>query len=318
MRRVWLAGGGCAVALFAWMLLEGALSEPLLGSLAYGALVVAVLLSAAVAADWRFISAAVPILAVWVAGADGVLAWAIVGAVIAAPVVLGGLAVAVAVGRAAQRRGLQARTLAVGLAGFIALALGVGGLDAIRPPADEHPDSPLIVDWRKGTYEGIVLGSSSAALIARLGRPDKRGTDEPFEPIGQDYYDIGGPTSFRMPGSGPSKDEVLRFKERAFFATDGRIAGWVTTSKRAETPEGVGAGDSRDLVKRRYPNANCYTANERSDYPTFPLCEIRACHGRLLAFGGDPIKSVWLIAQTTKGWGPCLRPTQTKHPQTSP
>ena len=51
-----------------------------------------------------------------------------------------------------------------------------------------------------------------------------------------DYYDIGGPTSFGSPGRGPSEDETLRYDKRAYFATDGRVSGWVITSERAETP----------------------------------------------------------------------------------
>lgn len=315
-RRLAVAVVGYAVAVVVWVLLQAPLDEPLLRLLAHAALVFAVLLASALAASWWFLAAAIPILAVSVISADGILAWAIFGAVIAAPVVLGGLAAAIAAGRSAQRRGVPAQTLAVSTGGVICFALGIGALDAIRAPVDKDPENPLIVDWRKGTYEGIALRSSTERLVAKLGQPQKRGTNESAEPIGEDYYDIGGPTSFRTPGRGPTKNETLRYKRRAFFATNGRIAGWVTTSDRAETPEGVGVGDSRELIKQRYPQANCYTANEGSEYVTFPLCEIRAvCRGRLLAFGGNPIKSIWLIAQTTPGWGPCRRPTQTKPDQ---
>ncbi|HEV2058533.1 MAG TPA: hypothetical protein VGR11_04190 [Solirubrobacteraceae bacterium] len=315
-RRLSVAVAGYAVAVVVWVLLQAPLDEPLLRLLAHAALVFAVLLAAALAASWWFLAAAIPILAVSVISADGILAWAIFGAVIAAPVVVGGLAAAIAAGRWARRRGVPAQTLAVATGGVICFALGIGALDAIRAPVDKHPDNPLIVDWRKGTYEGIALRSSTERLVAKLGRPQKRGTNESAEPIGEDYYDIGGPTAFRTPGRGETKNETLRYKRRAFFASDGRIAGWVTTSQRAETPEGVGVGDSRELIKQRYPQANCYTANEGSEYVTFPLCEIRAvCRGRLLAFGGDPIKSIWLIAETTTGWGPCRRPTQTNHHQ---
>ena len=100
-------------------------------------------------------------------------------------------------------------------------------------------------------------------------------------------------------------DETLRFRKRAFFTANGRIYGWVTSSERAETPEGVGVGDARQLVKRRFPGALCFTANQGTEYATFPLCEVRVCDGRLLAFGGDPIKSVWLVADSERGWRSC-------------
>lgn len=194
--------------------------------------------------------------------------------------------------------------------GCLVLALGVGALDAIRAPVDEHPANPLVLDWRAGTYEGVALRARVSELIARLGPPERRGPDEPSEPIGESYYDIGGPTSFGSPGRGPSERETLRFDGRAFFVTNGRISGWVTTSKRAETPEGVGVGDSRDLVKQRYPQAACRTGYEGTEYATFPVCEVRVCSGRLLAFGGDPLKSIWLAAETDEGWRSCLRPTE--------
>lgn len=124
------------------------------------------------------------------------------------------------------------------MGGCILVALGAGGLDAIRSPIDKHPNSPLTVDWRKGTYEGGALRSNSRRLITKLGRPNERGTPE---------------------------------------------------GTASETPA-------------ISPHADCYTANEGSEYATFALCTIRVCRGRLLAFGGDPIKSIWLLAETNRGW----------------
>ena len=173
----------------------------------------------------------------------------------------------------------------------------------------------MTVDWREGRYDGIALRSSTAALIARLGPPERRGSDEPAEPIGEDYYEIGGPTAFRSPPGGPGDDETLRFEGRTFFTTGDRVSGWLTTSDRAETPEGVGVGDSNELVEERYPAAECRTANEGSEYPDFPVCEVRVCKGRLLAFGGDPIKSVWLVAESAAGWGRCMNPVRAERPE---
>lgn len=200
----------------------------------------------------------------------------------------------------------------------IGLALVVGAVDAIRAPIDKDPSNPLTVDWHQGRYEAIALRSSTATLIRRLGEPVRRGANERANPIGADYYEIGGPTAFRSPGDAYSKDTVLRYKRRSFFASNRRIYGWVTTDARAQTPEGVGIGDSRDLVTKRYPEADCRTANEGSEYVTFPLCEVRVCTGRLLAFGGDPIKSVWLVAQSQRALERCRRPTPTTPPQDDP
>jgi hypothetical protein len=306
--RLWLAAAGLVVAVVVGVLLDGPLSEPLLRSLAYGLLVVAMVLSAVVAASWWFLLAGVALAAVWAASADGIAVLFV--AVVAAPVIVAVLALGVAVGRTARRR-MRTQQIASAMAACIVFALAIGALDALRAPTDTQPANPLVVDWRHGSYEGIALRSSTTSLIKRLGRPIRRGANEPASPIGEDYYEIGGPTSFSSPGTAYSKDTVLRFKRRSFFATNRRVYGWVTTSGRAQTPEGVGVGDSRDLVSKRYPQADCLTANEGSEYVTFPLCEVRACSGRLLAFGGDPIKSVWLVAQSIRGWGRCLKPTPT-------
>jgi len=304
--RLWLAGAGLVVAVVAGLLLEGPLS---------GLLGVAIVLSAVVAASWWFLIAGVALAGVWAASADNIVVF--YTAVVAGPVIVAVLALGVAGGRAARRR-VRTQQIASAMAACIVLALAIGALDAIRAPIDKHPANPLVVDWRKGRYEGIALRSTTTRVIERLGRPDRRGENEPSSPIGEDYYDIGGPTSFRSPGDAYSTDTKLRFKRRSFFATNGRIYGWVTTSSRAQTPEGVGVGDSRDLVSKRYPEADCHTANEGSEYVTFPLCEVRACSGRLLAFGGDPIKSVWLVAESRRGWGRCLKPTPTTPRQDSP
>lgn len=71
-----------------------------------------------------------------------------------------------------------------------------------------------------------------------------------------------------------------------------------------------------ELVEERYPDADCRTANEGTEYTNFPLCEVRACEGRLLAFGGDPIESVWLVAETAAGWRSCRDPTRADPPET--
>jgi hypothetical protein len=38
--------------------------------------------------------------------------------------------------------------------------------------------------------------------------------------------------------------------------------------------------------------------NEDTEYLPYPVCEVRVCDGLLLAFGGEPIKSIWLAAET--------------------
>jgi hypothetical protein len=83
------------------------------------------------------------------------------------------------------------------------------------------------------------------------------------------------------------------------------VTGWGTTDKRAQTPEGVGVGDSRELVERRYPDADCFIQNKGTEYVPYPICKVRVCKGRLLGFGGEPIRSLWLVAETNTGLKTC-------------
>jgi hypothetical protein len=167
----------------------------------------------------------------------------------------------------------------------------------------------LLLDWKRGTYEGVRLGDHSAKLQRVLGRPEQRGRNESFEPIGEDFYDIGGLTNFGSPDIGAVGDfETLRYRRRVFSTDGGTVTAWGTTDPRARTPEGVGIGDEREVVERRYAGADCFTQNEGTEYVKYPFCKVRVCAGRLLGFGGDPIKSLWLAAETRTGLRRCRPP----------
>jgi hypothetical protein len=190
--------------------------------------------------------------------------------------------------------------------------LALGAASAFPFPDCGAPDEPtevLVFDWKRGTYQGVRLGDDTARLRRVLGRPQRRGPNEPFEPIGEDFYDIGGLTNFGYPEVEADGDyDTFRYRRRVFSTTGGTVTAWGTTDPRAQTPEGVGIGDERDLVGRRYASADCFTQNEGSEYPEYPICRVRVCAGRLLGFGGDPIKSLWLAAETRAGMKSCRPP----------
>jgi len=66
------------------------------------------------------------------------------------------------------------RPLVATIVGCLVVALVVAGI-ALRPPTDAQPADPLIVDWRKGTYEGIAIRDRTRRLLTRLGQPQRRG-----------------------------------------------------------------------------------------------------------------------------------------------
>ena len=191
---------------------------------------------------------------------------------------------------------------------LVALAFNlVPGCGDDAGPQDRQPADPVIVDWKKGTYKGVRLGDSTSRAVRLLGRPVRRGHDEPVGPI----EDAGGVLpNYSSPDIGRriADFEILSYQRWVIDTTGGRVTAWGTAEPGAETPEGIGVGDDPELVDRRYRIANCYTGKEGHGYIDYPHCQARVCRGRLLGFVGDPIKSVWLAATTKYGLNGCSRP----------
>lgn len=192
---------------------------------------------------------------------------------------------------------------------FVAAVLGGCG-DDDAPGSDRRA---VVLDWRAGTYEGVRLGDTRRQLVQTLGRPGARGRYGPNVPLGERSEEIGSLTNYRSPdiGRGLAPFETLRYQRRVFSTTGGSVTSWGTTDPRARTPEGVRIGDERDVVKRRYPKADCFIQNDDSEYAEYPICRIRVCMGRTLSFGGDPIKSIYLAAESKAGLAACRQPTAT-------
>ena len=190
---------------------------------------------------------------------------------------------------------------------WLRIATGVlAAASLLAACGSEAPQDTLVLDWQRGTYEGLRLGDDTSALRRALGAPVRRGAEEPFRPVGQDFYEIGGLTNFASPKLATAANPTtLRYRHRVFATTGRRITAWGTTDPRARTPEGVGIGDAQQDVERHYPSARCFTQNEGTEYATYPICKVRVCAGRLLGFGGDPIKSLWLAATTRTGLKRC-------------
>jgi len=172
----------------------------------------------------------------------------------------------------------------------------------------------LVVDWRAGTYEGVRLGDTRQQLVKALGRPGARGRYGPDVPLGESSEEIGSLTNYQSPdiGRGVAPFETLRYPRRVFNTTGDSVTSWGTTDPRARTLEGVGVGDEREVVKQRYPRADCFIQNEDSEQPEYPICRIRVCKGRTMSLGGDPIKSIYLAAESKVGLAACRQPASTR------
>jgi hypothetical protein len=221
---------------------------------------------------------------------------------------------AIGVGVRKVTRGAARPWVALASSGALAVCVlvpaGASAYDVLRPARDVTPDDPLIVDWQRGTYAGVSLGSPVRTVVDRLGAPERRGDDEFFDAIDEGDGGFGTFHAPREPRR-PSDIAFLRYQRDVFMTADGSVAGWGTRDARAQTPEGIGIGDSRELVRRRFPQARCFIENEGTEYVTYPVCQVRVCDGRLLGFSGEPISGVWVISDTKSGMRACRNPRPT-------
>jgi len=160
-------------------------------------------------------------------------------------------------------------------------------------PLDRSPEHPVLVDEQHARYRGVAVGDSTTEVRRVLGPPAKEGHDN--GPIGHDFYDDGGPSNWRPPGT-YKQERNLRFEDVGVLITRGRVYGFVITERDAETRRGVGVGDSLAIAKRRYPDMDCDVVNEGSEYATFPACRGRIGPGRYLGFEQDPIRTITLMS----------------------
>ncbi|HEX5620343.1 MAG TPA: hypothetical protein VFX51_18120 [Solirubrobacteraceae bacterium] len=149
------------------------------------------------------------------------------------------------------------------------------------------PRPPATVDERAGTYRGVGIGSTRAEARRELGRLESGATD-PLVPIGADGDELGIPPSPQDPG----RIAIWRFDDAVMAA--GRGEAWLLSvaAEDAFTREGVGVGSSLDDVREAYPDADCATANEGTEYTQFDYCTLRVAPRRYLWFGSDPVRSL--------------------------
>jgi hypothetical protein len=191
--------------------------------------------------------------------------------------------------------------MATGAVGKLA-AVAIAGF-ALTGCGDASPDRAAsergtrIVDETTAEFGGIRLGSTSEQIRRRFGSPLKS-PDGASTPPGVDYYEVGGPTSVQPPPTLTARARSggsVRYRDTAWLVEGGRSYGVMTVAPDARTRAGVQISDAAERVMDSYPGARCRTANEGTEYATFPLCEAQPRPGVHLYFGGDPIKSIWLV-----------------------
>lgn len=72
----------------------------------------------------------------------------------------------------------------------------------------------------------------------------------------------------------------------------GRVNDLSVVAQQAQTRRDVGVGDGLAGARRAYPQLQCGTALEGSEYATYPVCTARLGPRRYIWFGEDPIDTI--------------------------
>lgn len=187
------------------------------------------------------------------------------------------------------------------LAAFVALVGAGAVVTAARDDGDTGP--PLRLDERAGTYRGVGIASSEAAVRRVFGEP---GGGDGFVPLGERFADVGGPLSVpNPPGAEHERPVLLRYENVAFLLARDRVYAFIVTDRRARTSRGVALGDSLAEARRAHGRLVCYEApgGERllGGIETYRVCRARVRPRRFLSFGRDPIRSMTLYDRSPVG-----------------
>ena len=206
------------------------------------------------------------------------------------------IAAGVAVGR---QTGAQARRVATGALAVAAAGAGVGMALELRV-VDEAPDAPIVVDDQAGGYGDVRIGMPLSEARLRLGPGVVRSSGTGPRPLDAGPRELSGPTSL------PSY-EHLAYRDLALMHDGMQVWGFVTMADDAETPAGVGVGDSLAVAERAYRNLSCsdFEVGEGGT-PSHVACFGRLPAGPAIWFGGDGIDSIWIYEdrELTRGRTP--------------
>ena len=188
-----------------------------------------------------------------------------------------------------RRRGPRADRRAAGAgAALLCLTSAVTGwaiyLD--HRVVDRVPSSPLLIDEHSGAYRGVAPGDPTGRVRRLLGPPaDDSGEYIPY-PLRAEAGDITG--------GGVPAGQTWRYPTLVVFASEGRVPAYLTTDPSAQTPAGVGIGDSLKIAKRAYSNLSCGGVIGGSDAvnPYALACRGWLEGGATISFGGDPIDNI--------------------------
>lgn len=188
-----------------------------------------------------------------------------------------------------RRRGSRAdrRTAGAGVAllGLTSAVTG-WGIYLDHRVVDQVPSEPLLIDERSGAYRGIAPGSPTGRVLRLLG-PPADSTGYVPHPLETEAGDTSGLPA--LPA-----EQTWRYPTLVVSTSEGRVRGYLTTDPSAQTPAGVGIGDSLAIAERAYSDLDCGGQLGGSDAvnPSALACHRQLAGGGQISFAGDPIDSI--------------------------
>jgi hypothetical protein len=160
-----------------------------------------------------------------------------------------------------------------------------------------------LIDDRHGTYMGVGLGATTAEVLRKFGPTVVAREGEPGGIPLANGAEHGG-QRLRIPSINgkPPRQKFIGYPEASFllFApqnVDRYIVSDIRVAKDgAATNRGVAIGDQLEEARTSYSEVRCATANEGTEYATYPFCAGRLGPDRYIWFGGDPIDIIEINA----------------------
>jgi hypothetical protein len=180
----------------------------------------------------------------------------------------------------------------------LALAAGAVLLGAGCGSAEEPARPPAQIDERAGTFRGVGIGDSFAAISGALGPPrdQARGSGD-VTPLGYGpAAALGLPNVAPPTGLGPrDRVQIARYRGVTFLIAP-RVGAYsvALALPGATTANGVAIGDALATTKEKYPGLRCGTVDRSAEYGPLRYCSGEVAKGRYIWFGQDPIRSITL------------------------
>jgi hypothetical protein len=193
---------------------------------------------------------------------------------------------------------IDLRACAIGVllmtvSGLLTACNGDDGLFGEGGPDVGHAPERHRIDEHVATYRGVGFRDSATEVTAAFGRsPPLR--NDPVTPLGRNHTYVDLAPSFRCvyPGPGLGSDRTMRYEQVSFFLNRDLVCGFAVIEDGAATNRRVAVGDPLREAEDAYPDIECGTANEGTEYATFPYCAGRLRPSKYIWFGGNPINTI--------------------------